>query len=184
MKELNRRKKIHLNTEKDKLTRIDKIDNVQLLNLDKNLEEITDKSEMIEANTKILVKRLPMKMMESMEVSYNQMNNSLTKFKDQRKVLGISLKEFNQIQQQIEDENEFSKDEQDDGLAEQDEAEEKQMQEIDSYSIDIKSLNMEFQCPISIIKGRQIHIISNPIIATCCGKSACLSCFVEAVVCE
>jgi hypothetical protein len=42
-------------------------------------------------------------------------------------VLGISLKEFNQIQQQIEDENEFSKDEQDDGLAEQDEAEEKQM---------------------------------------------------------
>jgi hypothetical protein len=82
MKELNRRKKIHLNTEKDKLTRIDKIDNVQLLNLDKNLEEITDKSEMIEANTKILVKRLPMKMMESMEVSYNQMNNSLTKFKD------------------------------------------------------------------------------------------------------
>lgn len=42
-------------------------------------------------------------------------------------MLGISLKEFNQIQQQIEDENEFSKDEQDDGLAEQDEAEEKQM---------------------------------------------------------
>jgi hypothetical protein len=61
MKELSNRKKIHLNTEKDKLTRYEKIDQIQILNLDKNNEEITEKSEMIEANTKILVKRLPMK---------------------------------------------------------------------------------------------------------------------------
>lgn len=71
MKELNKRKRIHLNTEKDRLTRFDKIDSIQLLNLDKNNEEICDKSEMIEANTKILVKRLPMRMLEPMEVSYN-----------------------------------------------------------------------------------------------------------------
>ena len=71
MKELHRRKKIHLNTEKDKLTRVEKIDNVQLLNLDKGSQEITEKSEMIEANTKILVKRLPMKVVEPMLVHYN-----------------------------------------------------------------------------------------------------------------
>jgi len=98
MKELHRRKKIHLNTEKDKLTRVEKIDNVQLLNLDKGGQEITEKSEMIEANTKILVRRLPMKIVEPMLVNYNQMNNSLTKYKDQRKILGISLKEFQTIQ--------------------------------------------------------------------------------------
>ena len=34
------------------------------------------------------------------------MNNSLTKFKDQRKMLGISLKEFNLMQQQIDEESE------------------------------------------------------------------------------
>ena len=49
---------------------------------------------MIEANTKILVKRLPMKLNEPMLVDYNQMDNKLTKFKDQRKLLGITLKEF------------------------------------------------------------------------------------------
>ena len=43
---------------------------------------------MIEANTKILVRRMPMKEMEPIKVSYNQMNNSLTKLKDKRR-LGI-----------------------------------------------------------------------------------------------
>jgi len=71
MKELNHRKKIHLNTEKDKLTRIEKIDHVQLLNLDKGCQEITEKSDMIEANTKILVKRLPMKIVDPILVQYN-----------------------------------------------------------------------------------------------------------------
>lgn len=66
-----------------------------ILNLDKNNEEITEKSDMIEANTKILVKRLPMKLVEPIQVHYNQMDNNLTKFKDLRKILGISLKEFN-----------------------------------------------------------------------------------------
>lgn len=44
---------------------------------------------MIEANTKILVKRMPMKENEAINVSYNQMNNSLTKLKDKRR-LGIA----------------------------------------------------------------------------------------------
>jgi hypothetical protein len=82
MKELNQRKKIHLNTEKDKLTRIEKIDNVVLLNYDKGCAEITDSKEMIEANTKIIVRRLPMKELDPILVSYNQMNNTLTKYKD------------------------------------------------------------------------------------------------------
>lgn len=71
MKELSKRKNIHLNTERDRLMRFDKIDHIQLLNIDKNYEEITDKSEMIEANTKILVKRLPMRILDTIMVSYN-----------------------------------------------------------------------------------------------------------------
>ena len=66
--------------------RADKIDRILLINLDKD-EEITEK-QMIEANTKILVRRMPMKKMDPIEVSYNQMKNSLTKLKDKRR-LGI-----------------------------------------------------------------------------------------------
>ena len=49
--------------------RADKIDRILLINLDKD-EEITEK-QMIEANTKILVRRMPLKKMDPIEVSYN-----------------------------------------------------------------------------------------------------------------
>ena len=74
MNYLNQRKKIQL--EKERTTRpdkIDKVDKILLINLDKNGEEITENSGMIEANTKILVKRLPMRELEALEVDYNQM---------------------------------------------------------------------------------------------------------------
>lgn len=50
---------------------MDKVDKILLINLDKNGEEITENSGMIEANTKILVKRLPMRELEPLEVDYN-----------------------------------------------------------------------------------------------------------------
>jgi hypothetical protein len=60
--------------EKERTTRpekMDKVDKILLINLDKNGEEITENSGMIEANTKILVKRLPMRELEPLEVDYN-----------------------------------------------------------------------------------------------------------------
>ena len=158
MKELSHRKKIHLNTDMDKLKRSDKIDNIQLINLDKNGQEINDKSEMIEANTKILVKRLPMKILEPMEVSYNQMNNPFTKYKDQKKLFGIDFQEFQQMQNQLEDDGEASSDNQNNenekdntnlAIADGLENQEDQPLEYDSYSLDIKQLESEFTCPLS-----------------------------------
>ena len=105
MQKLNQKKKISLNTEKDKILKPDKIDRIQLLNLDKDCEEINEK-EMIEANTKILVKRLPMKLIDPIQVSYNQMNNKLTKLKDKRR-LGIQceLGDPSDEEQELEAEN-------------------------------------------------------------------------------
>ena len=83
MSYLNKRKKIQL--DKEKTTRpdkIDKVDKILLINIDKSGEEITENSGMIDANTKILVKRLPMRELVAIEVDYNQMSNSLTKIKD------------------------------------------------------------------------------------------------------
>lgn len=61
-------------TERDRATKADKLDNVILVNLDKGGEEIEDKSgNLIEANTKVMVKRLPMRVHSPIEKSYNQM---------------------------------------------------------------------------------------------------------------
>lgn len=55
--------------------------------MDKGGEEIIDKSgNLIEANTKIIVRRLPMKELDPIELSYNQMNNKLTKKKELRRL--------------------------------------------------------------------------------------------------
>ena len=60
--------------------------------MDKNGEEITKESGMIEANTKIEVIREPWKRLDPIMVSYNQMNNNLTKFKDKKRLnLGIDI---------------------------------------------------------------------------------------------
>ena len=74
-------------TDRDRATKPDKLDKIILLNLDKGGEEIIDKSgNLIEANTKVIVRRLPMKELDPIELSYNQMNNSLTKMKELRRL--------------------------------------------------------------------------------------------------
>lgn len=73
-------------TERDRATKADKLDKVILINLDRGGEEIVDKSgNLIEANTKVVVKRLPMREHSPIEKSYNQMQNSLTKIKEERR---------------------------------------------------------------------------------------------------
>lgn len=71
MMNLNKYKKIHFNTDNDKIQKADKIDRIKLINLDKNGEEITKESGMIEANTKIEVVREPWKKLDAIMVSYN-----------------------------------------------------------------------------------------------------------------
>ena len=83
---LVRKKKLQMPTERDRATKADKLDNVILVNLDRGGEEIEDKSgNLIEANTKVMVKRLPMRVHSPIEKSYNQMQNSLTKIKEERR---------------------------------------------------------------------------------------------------
>ena len=61
-------------TDRDRATKADKIDKTILINLDRGGEEIIDKSGiLIEANTKVVVKRLPMREHSPIEKSYNQM---------------------------------------------------------------------------------------------------------------
>lgn len=59
-------------------------------------------------------------------------------------------------------------------VSEEEDADENQNDVIDSYSIDLKYLDKEFRCP------RGQHIISNPVIASCCGVTLCLKCAVDA----
>lgn len=40
--------------------------------------------------------------------------------------------------------------------------------EFDSYKIDVKNFDKEFECKLCS------HFLSNPVITTCCGRSACL----------
>ena len=55
--------------DRDRQTKIDKLDKIMLINLDRGGEEILDKTdEMIEANTKVLIRRVPMKEMEPIEL--------------------------------------------------------------------------------------------------------------------
>ena len=63
------RKKFKLQTDK---IRAEKQDKLQLINLDQGGQEITEKC-MIEANTKVVIRRLPMKVSEApvIEVEYN-----------------------------------------------------------------------------------------------------------------
>ena len=105
---------------------------------------------MIEANTKVMVRRLPMREMEPMEVQYNQMNNGLTKLKEMRKH-GTSHDE-----QTINDEEDADRDDigehrdtrqaiyNGDAGVPQDDDDRKQ---IDSYSLDVKAIDKEFRCP-------------------------------------
>ena len=67
MMNLNKYKKIHFNTDNDKIQKADKIDRIKLMNIDKN-EEITRESGMIEANTKIEVIREPWKRLDAIMV--------------------------------------------------------------------------------------------------------------------
>jgi hypothetical protein len=85
MMNLNKFKKIHFNTDNDKIQKADKIDRIKLMNVDKN-EEITRESGMIEANTKIEVIREPWKRLDAIMVQYNQMNNNLSKLKDKKRL--------------------------------------------------------------------------------------------------
>lgn len=71
---LVKKKKLTLPTDRDRATKPDKLDKIILINMDKGGEEIVDKSgNLIEANTKVIVRRLPMKELDPIELSYNQM---------------------------------------------------------------------------------------------------------------
>ena len=189
MQKLNQKKRISLITEKDRILRADKIDRIQLLNLDKDCEEINEK-QMIEANTKILVKRMPMKVMDAISVSYNQMNNKLTKLKDKRRLgiqceLGdpsdeeqvpeveiapIQMEKMASVVQPIEpSNNEIEK------VAENEDV------EFNTYIQDYDKLDREFQCPLPT-NGSIYHKLDNPVITTCCGTSTCLKCIVLKVM--
>lgn len=48
-----------------------------------------------------------------------------------------------------------------------------QLNEIDSYQIDIKYPQREFQCRLGT------HVVQDPVIATCCGQTSCLKCAVN-----
>ena len=71
MMKLNKYKKIAINNQKDIISKADKIDRIRLINLNKNNEEITAESAMIEADTKILVIREPWKKLDAIMVEYN-----------------------------------------------------------------------------------------------------------------
>ena len=139
--------------------------------MDKGGEEIIDKSgNLIEANTKIIVRRLPMKELDPIELSYNQMNNKLTKKKELRR-LGLDKVGI----ENLSDEKSEQADEDEEAASEVEDIEEDLHDKIESYSIDLKYLDLEFICP------RDKHIISNPVITSCCGVTLCLKCAVDAI---
>lgn len=84
---LAKKKKLVIPTEKEKMVHPDKADKIQLVNFDTR-DEITDDigGGMIEANTYIIVKRVPFKDYRPVEVMYNKINNNLTKIKTNRKL--------------------------------------------------------------------------------------------------
>jgi hypothetical protein len=111
--------------------------------MDKGGEEIIDKSgNLIEANTKIIVRRLPMKELDPIELSYNQMNNKLTKKKELRR-LGIDKPGI----ENLSDAKSEQADEDAEKLSDIEDLEEDQNDKIESYSIDLKYLDLEFRCP-------------------------------------
>jgi hypothetical protein len=85
---LAKRKKLMIPTERERMIHPEKTDKIQLINLDKGGEEITDEVDggMIEANTNILVKRVPFKDYKSIDVQYNKADNFLTKIKNSRRL--------------------------------------------------------------------------------------------------
>ena len=140
---LNKYKKIHFNTDNDKIQKADKIDRIKLINLDNNGEEITKESGMIEANTKIEVVREPWKKLDTIMVSYNQMNNNLPKFKDKKRMNpGIDIN--------IGDLSEYEDDDRPETKEPVIEINEEENDEIDfnSYEIDAMKSDREFQCLI------------------------------------
>lgn len=81
--------------------------------MDKGGEEIIDKSgNLIEANTKIIVRRLPMKELDPIELSYNQMNNKLTKKKELRRLgldkSGIDNLSIDEKSEQLDEQDQVS----------------------------------------------------------------------------
>jgi uncharacterized protein YoaH (UPF0181 family) len=142
---LVKKKKLQMPTDRDRATKADKLDKIILLNMDKGGEEIIDKSGyLIEANTKVVVRRLPMKELDPVELSYNQMQNSLTKIKELRR-LGLDK---SKAIEQMSDEKSDTEQEEENVVSEHEEDEEGQNDAIESYSIDLKYLDKEFRCPM------------------------------------
>ena len=84
MKEyLTNKKKLQIPNDRDKQTRVDKIDNIQLINLGRGGEKFEEigTNKMIEAGTRVMVRRVPYREVDPIEVQYNQNQNSLTKLK-------------------------------------------------------------------------------------------------------
>ena len=139
MMNLNKYKKIHFNTDNDKIQKADKIDRIKLINLDKNGEEITKESGMIEANTKIEVIREPWKKLDPIMVSYNQMNNNLTKFKDKKRMNpGVEIDIGDLTEYEDDDKVEEKEDVVEDLDVDNDEI------DFDSYEIDAMKSDREF----------------------------------------
>jgi hypothetical protein len=76
------------------------------------------------------------------------------------------------------------------------EDEEKDANKIGSFTIDLKYMEVEFQCPIpsrsekpeglssrvTRVVKTEYHVISNPVLTSCCKTSVCLKCVVLQVL--